>query len=467
MAGSARTSTDAVGEEATMVLEVLNRARDEDAPVGTAITAVGGTRGTPTRVPVERYISPEFAARELADMWPRVWQIACTLDHVSDPGDYFEYRVGPYSVLVVRGDDGELRAFQNVCRHRGNLLCIGSGRGLTELRCGYHRWCWTLAGQLREVPSRKGFGRLRNEDYPLFPASVGTWGPLVFVNLDPAAMPLAEYLEAAPRDLDWIGFDDFRGQAIVTMPVQANWKVVADGFSETYHVQGLHREMIASMDDIDAPQVVWGHTSKSSQRYGLPSPRFRGGLDDQSVWDSFVLTQGARMGVTEQCPAPVVGDGETLADVIAARIRAVQAERGVDLSRFDTEQMLTLHQYNLFPNATVLVTPDLCSVLCAKPGPDPDHCEMVAISFTRAASADAPRTRPVDVVVGEGEADLGFVLNADVAIAASVQRGLHQPGLTHLSLSSEEIRVVNTHRNLERYLGIEPSELTGGPDTAP
>jgi phenylpropionate dioxygenase-like ring-hydroxylating dioxygenase large terminal subunit len=447
-----------------MVLEALDQAAGEDAPVGTAITAAAGRPASPTLVPVARYVSPEFAELERTRLWPRVWQVACTLDHVRAPGDFFEYRVGPFSVLIVRDDAGDLRAFQNVCRHRGNSLCTGTGQGLSELRCGYHRWSWDLQGRLREVPSRKGFGTLRNEDFPLLAAAVDTWGPLVFVNLDPDAMPLREYLEGAPADLAWVGFDDFRAEVLVTMDVAANWKVVADGFSETYHIQGLHREMIASMDDIDAPQHVWGHVSKSSQRYGVPSPRFRDGLDDQTVWDSFVLTQGARMGVTEPGLAPVPGAGETLGDVIAARIRDHAVTKGVDLARFDTDQMLTLHQFNLFPNTTVLVTPDLLSVLCAKPGPDPDHAEMVAINFRRAPSADAPRSEPMTVALGDAPADLGVVLNADVSIAPSVQRGLHQPGFTHLALSGEEIRVINTHRNLERYLGIVPSEMTGGPD---
>jgi phenylpropionate dioxygenase-like ring-hydroxylating dioxygenase large terminal subunit len=440
-----------------MVLDALQRARSEDAPVGAAITATGAG-AAPTRIPASRYTSREFAARELDHLWPRVWQIACTVDHVGDPGDYYEYTVGPFSVLIVRDADGVLRAYQNVCRHRGNQLCQGGGEGLTELRCGYHRWTWDLAGRLREVPSRKGFGVLRNDDYPLFAASVDTWGPLVFVNLDPDASPLAEHLEGAPADIAALGFDDFRGEVLVTMPVSANWKVVADGFSETYHIQGLHREMIASMDDIDAPQHVWGHVSKSSQRYGVPSPRFRDGLDDQTVWESFVITQGMRMGVAEAGAAPTLEGDETLSDAIAARIRATAAEKGVDLSAYDTDEMLTLHQYNVFPNATVLVTPDLLSVLCAKPGPDPDHAEMVAVHFRRAPAADAPRTQAMTVALAEGEADLGFVLNADVSVAPAVQRGLHQPGLTHLSLSGEEIRIVNTHRNLERWLGIGPEE---------
>jgi phenylpropionate dioxygenase-like ring-hydroxylating dioxygenase large terminal subunit len=447
-----------------MVLDAIGNAASEDAPIGTAITAAAAASGVgaatePTRVPKSRYLSPEFAALEMERMWPRVWQIACTVDHVSDPGDYFEYRIGTLSILVVRDLDGALHAYQNVCRHRGNLICSGSGHGLEELRCGYHRWCWGLDGRLREVPSRKGFGVLRNDDYPLFPASVDTLGPIVFVNPDPDAMPLAEYLEAVPEDLAWLGLDDFRGEAIVTVPVEANWKVVADGFSETYHVQGLHREMIGSMDDIDAPQQVWGHTSKSAQHYGVPSPRFRGGLDDQTVWDSFIITQGGRMGITEPCPVPDLADGESVADAIAARIRAHQQQKGgADLSRFDTTQMLELHQYNLFPNATVLITPDLLSVIVARPGADAEHAEMVMFSFSRAPSADAPRATPFDVTLGPDQADFGFVLNADMRIAPDVQRGLRQPGLTHLTLSSEECRVINTHRNLERYLGIGRDE---------
>ena len=143
-------------------------------------------------------------------------------------------------------------------------------------------------------------------------------------------------------------------------------------------------------------------------------------------------------------------------DVIADGIREVQAGAGVDLSRFDTAQLLRLHQYNLFPNATVLVFPDLLSVLLGRPGPTPDRAEMVFFHFQRAPSADAPRTQPVDVTLGPGEVDMGLVLNADVNVVAGVQRGLHQPGLTHLTLSSEECRVINTHHPTERYLGLEP-----------
>ena len=101
--------------------DVLVRRRRPPADAGRAraVTAV--------KIPVSRYTSPEFFAREMADVWPTTWQLACTVDHVANPGDWHEYRVGHLSVLIVRGDDDVLRAFQNVCLHRGSELCSGSG----------------------------------------------------------------------------------------------------------------------------------------------------------------------------------------------------------------------------------------------------------------------------------------------------------------------------------------------------
>ena len=409
---------------------------------------------TVVHIPTTRYTSADFARLELERMWPRVWQIACTLDHVSEPGDVFEYRNGVLSVLVVRDDDGELRAFQNSCRHRGNAICSGAAQGLTELRCPFHRWSWDLAGNLREIPMRKAFGALRNEDLGLVPVQVDAWGPLVFVNLDPDGPSLAEYLGPMPDDIAWAGVDDFRCVATVTTPVKANWKVVIDGFSETYHVPGLHPEMNPSMDD-DMPQRVWEHTSCSQQDYGVANRRLRD-LTDDEVWSSFVLTQGARAGFDEKAPMPDLA-GRSVRDVLAEGIVATQAAAGVDLSPFTAEQLLRLNQYNLFPNATVLVVPDLLSVLLGRPGPTVDDAEFVFLHFQRVPPG-GPRLRPIDVTMPEGQADLGFVLNQDFGIIESMQRGLHQPGTTHMTVSEFECRLINTHRNLEKYLGIGPDD---------
>lgn len=416
---------------------------------GLTITTSNADRSGPTLVPVERYVSPEWMALENERVWPKVWQIACSVDHVAEPGDFYEYTAGWLSILVVRGDDGRLRAFQNVCRHRGNSICQGTGTGLTELRCPYHRWAWHMDGRLREVPSRKGFGRLDSDEYGLFPARVDTWGRLVFVNLDLDAVPLAEWLEGIPDDLSWCPVDDYRCDALLTVPVPSNWKVVAEGFSETYHVQGIHREMLGHFDDVDAPQRVFGRHSVEYEQYGVPSPRLGREVPPEVVWDTWMANMGERLGLGAGAPMPELAEGETAQDLLARGLVEHYAAQGVDLSGYDVDRLTAMSQYNLFPNATVLVMPDMVSVLSSRPGHTPDECTFVMMALRRSAP-DAPRTRPFTGEVPPGTS-LGLVMDQDISIMKTAQKGLHQPGLKHLTLSAEECRVINLHKHLEEW----------------
>jgi phenylpropionate dioxygenase-like ring-hydroxylating dioxygenase large terminal subunit len=269
-------------------------------------------------------------------------------------------------------------------------------------------------------------------------------------------MPLGEYLGGMEHDADWARLDEFHTEAAVRVPMPANWKVVAEGFSEIYHVQGIHPEMLPTMDDLHSPQRLWTHTGVCYQQYGIPSPRLRD-VTDQDVWDGMLATQGGRFGAAEGDPLPEIPEGQTLRDVFAQRVRDVQAARGVDMSDFTVDEILTLSQYNLFPNATVLVWGDMVNVLIARPGLTPDDAELVMYSLYRRPPG-APRARTADIPL-PGDAPLGLVIGQDVALVESVQRGLHQPGLDHLVAGSEEPRLINLHRNLERYLGIEPSQM--------
>jgi nitrite reductase/ring-hydroxylating ferredoxin subunit len=416
-------------------------------------------------IPASRYTSSTFAALENERLWPRVWQFACSLDHVAHPGDFHEVRVGSLSVLLVRGNDLELRAFQNACRHRGSALCEGTGLGLVEIRCPFHRWAYDLTGALREVPSRREFGSL-TDDSGLIPVRVDTWGPLVFVNLALDAEPLADFLGVVPDDCAWARIDEFRCTAAVAVPAPCNWKTLIDGFSETYHVQGVHREMLPMTDDVNGPQRIWEHHGKLQQSYGLASPRLGDRPDDQEVWDAFVEVMGVRVGNFAQRdagPAPEVPAGGTIRGAIAEIVRERGVHAGHDwFSTLDDGQLLDMSQYNLFPNLTVLVFADMLQVVRSRPGATPDDAYMDAFSFERVAPDSATaRTKPIDVELApEGELPLGLILNQDFANFGRSQRGLHQPGLTHLMVSeTEECRIVNLHRNLEQWLGLDPSEM--------
>jgi choline monooxygenase len=421
---------------------------------------VGKQRVTAVKIPVSRHTSPEFYEREMADVWPKAWQLACTVDHVANPGDWHEYRVGRFSVLIVRGDDGVLRAFQNVCLHRGSELCSGSGTDLAEIRCPFHRWTWGLDGRLREVPSRREFGVL-NDDYPLIAVQVDTWGPMVFVNLDRDAAPLAEFLAPVPAEAAWANLEEFRGQALISVRAECNWKTLIEGFSETYHVQGIHREMLGMADDVNGPQVIWPRHGRLVQSYGLPSPRQGRPGGDEDVFASFVEVMGARIGVEDKdAPMPAVPESETLRDMLARMVRDVNRAKGIDLSSYSDHHVLDMEQYNLFPNITVLVFADMLSVVRARPGTHVEEAFMDVFAFARAPSDDTPSVKPFDAVLPpDADPPFGMVLNQDVGNFARTQRGLHQPGFTHLTVSpTEECRVVNLHRTLEEYLGIGPDD---------
>jgi choline monooxygenase len=212
-----------------------------------------------------------------------------------------------------------------------------------------------------------------------------------------------------------------------------------------------------------------GHAGKSDQPYGVPSPRFGGTLTDQEVWDAYVYTQGALMGAAEGTPfsADERKPGQTVQDLIAERTRAFAAQRGVDLDWADTDRVTRLHQYNVFPNMTLLANADHLTVMCSRPGPDPDHGELVMFLMTR-MPPDSAHNQPTDVRMTADESEPGVVLTQDVQVLAGLQRGLRQPGFTHVVLSNEERRVINMHRNLERYLDLPASErMTGGATPGP
>ena len=111
----------------------------------------------PDRAPKERYYDPDFYDLEAEQLWPRVWQMACRLEEIPEPGDFVTYEILDQSVIVLRGDDGEVRAFQNTCRHRGVQLVEGRGTCESGFTCPFHGWCYGQDGANTRIPMRKSF----------------------------------------------------------------------------------------------------------------------------------------------------------------------------------------------------------------------------------------------------------------------------------------------------------------------
>ncbi|MDX6439409.1 MAG: hypothetical protein QOF45_1992, partial [Gaiellaceae bacterium] len=176
------------------------------------------------------------------------WQYGGRADQVAEPGSFLATDAGGIPLLVVRDREGELRAFLNVCRHRGAVLTEGCGeRG--AIQCHYHAWTYDLDGSLRAAPRSEREPGFDKSELSLLPASAATWGPFLFVNPRADAVPLAEHLGELPeilaRDIE---VDGLAFHSRVEFGANANWKIVVENFLECYHCATAHP---AFSDEVD------------------------------------------------------------------------------------------------------------------------------------------------------------------------------------------------------------------------
>ena len=411
---------------------------------------------TARSIPAARYTSREWHALETERLWTRVWQIACTEDCIPEPGDYWVYEIGGLSIIVLRDGEGTLRAFQNHCRHRGSLLLRGAGTGLGEIRCRYHHWCYDLAGDLKP---RDDAMAGRPGPMSLLPVAVGSWGGLVFVNPDAACEPLEDFLETLPEELAWLGMEDGVCTTFMTVPIACNWKAVVDAFIETYHLHAVHPQMLAIADDVHTPITLYDKHTMFMQPYGVPSPRRGGSVSDQELWEEFVSNLGHRLGLPfaeaqEPGPHPPVPTGQSMRDVLVARIRQHLASQGERYASLDDHHVIDDFHYHIFPNAVFNVFAGWYGLIRARPGPTPGESFIDMWNFD-VPGGEAPRERPRPVekqLTSDEIPALGPVMLQDLELLPDVQRGLEQPGADRIRLTAPEARIGRMHEILDRYL---------------
>jgi phenylpropionate dioxygenase-like ring-hydroxylating dioxygenase large terminal subunit len=200
----------------------------------------------PDRAPKERYFDPDFYQLECEQLWPRVWQMACRLEEIPDPGDVVEYEILDQSVIVLRGDDREVRAFHNVCRHRGVKLVQGRGTATSGFTCPFHGWCYGLDGGNTHVPQRRTFSEhnLQPSDIDLTPVRCEVWGGCAWINLDDDAPPLRTCIEPAASILDEWKVESLRTEWWYACRLPVNWKLAEQAFQEQYHVVEAHPQLV-------------------------------------------------------------------------------------------------------------------------------------------------------------------------------------------------------------------------------
>jgi choline monooxygenase len=195
------------------------------------------------------YTDPALLEAEQELIFERTWQLAGHVSALPRPGSYITAQAGTQPVLVIRDEHGGLRAYRNVCRHRGSRLLSGSGQCKAAIRCRYHGWTYKLDGTLIGVPEGLGFGdKLDKRALGLMPARVEEMCGLVFVNLDDGATPLAELVGDLPQRLARYRIETLESFAPGGGTQPANWKVVADNYMEGYHIPIAHPGLMRMVD---------------------------------------------------------------------------------------------------------------------------------------------------------------------------------------------------------------------------
>jgi choline monooxygenase len=198
-------------------------------------------------LPSRWYVDPEIHALELERIFARTWQPVGDVSLVSEPGAYFTSHVGREPIVVARDLGGELRAHYNVCRHRAGAVAEGSGKR-KSLQCQYHGWTYGLDGKLLHTPEFDGVQCFDKANFGLVPIKAATFGPFVFVNLDPEAEPLENILGDIPRETARYRLEAMQKIERRDYVIQCNWKVYVDNYLEGYHVPIAHPGLYKELD---------------------------------------------------------------------------------------------------------------------------------------------------------------------------------------------------------------------------
>lgn len=259
-------------------------------------------------LPVEAYTSQEWFDQEQRQIFGRNWQFAGMAEDLAKPGDYQCHQVGPYHLVIVHGEDGELRAFHNQCRHRGTQILEGSGELKKGVRCPYHNWFYSFSGELKAFPQKDQFPDIVKEDMGLFPAAIAIWKQMIFVHPEPEqAESFAEYLGDVEQ---YMG--PHQPEKLVELDrsrfeFEANWKVFVENYMDGYHLQHLHSNSIKKYDHSQQQAAYVGkHWTfyEPPSEYGL---KHMGGYNDFPVIDhipedkrgAYVHMLFPNLGITE------------------------------------------------------------------------------------------------------------------------------------------------------------------------
>jgi phenylpropionate dioxygenase-like ring-hydroxylating dioxygenase large terminal subunit len=432
-----------------------------------------------TSFSTEPYISADYCRREKDRLWSRVWQWACRLEEIPRVGDFVTYDIMDESIIVVRSGEKQIKAFYNVCLHRGRRLTKDCGH-VVRFVCKFHGWKWDLEGNCIHVLDRHDFGdALNDEVLRLGELKVDTWGGYVFVTMDPDPEPLRDYLEPATTLLAAYEFEKLRFRWRKSLIAHCNWKVALEAFSEAYHVQGTHPQLLEWTDDLTVSQARgrhgtfshapfpkrWLHGQGSQRIFREPRADTRQALsalhthllEELDASQSHSMAEAAQR-LPRELPATAT-PMETLTTMMRWT-REIDAKKGVSWPPITPEQMKEAgNDWHMFPNWIMLPGPTYMLGYRARPnGFDPDSCIFEVYAMDRIGeSAVEPRVPAWQFNNDPTDREFwGMILLQDFQNMAEIQKGLKSRGLSAVRFNpQQEVSLINFHRVLSEYMQIK------------
>lgn len=420
-------------------------------------------------VPTWVYTSEKRLEEELHKVWYRSWQVVCRIEEVPKAGDYFEYTIGNQSFLIVRGEDDVLRAFRNACRHRGTQLKKGSGNA-QDITCSFHAWCWSLKGELQNIPDRQLFPNATDTAYRLREVACESWAGFVFINPDPArAVPLRSYLGRVADDVDVYHMERYRATMHASIPLECNWKVAIEAFLEAYHVSFTHPQIVAYLDDVNTTHEVFGDHSRMIVPYGVPSMRLEH-VDPAEIYESYFNKSATsfrhkeaakrRGESTTDLPPELFDENGTwihhksMREYLMDHAAENGRRFGHDYSGLTRAQLVDDYDYHVFPGFKFNSHAGAVLAFRSRPhATDPNKCtfDVYTMVWPDETVDDIPGPAPM-IEVDITQQSMGLVLDQDFSNLVKVQRGLHDDTLDHVTFGSAEVRITNFHQVIERML---------------